>query len=133
MDFAKKILTILLLLVLVAYSGGVSISKHLCKGKIVTRAFNSEAKVCKRAKKQTVFSDVTSVSKPSCCDNEHDFFKSFTFEKNTPFKPLVLAAAEISFPCISIPVITSTSSRVDYYEPPPGRLPTYLKIECLLI
>ena len=132
MDSAKKILSIFLLLVVVAYSGGIKISKHLCKGKVVSRAINHEAKVCKRAKCEINFSDRTAVSKKSCCDSESDFFKSFNFEENTTANNFILANAYFYFPTISIPVITSTSSRVDYYEPPPN-VPIYIRVERFLI
>ena len=133
MNFAKKTLSIILLLVVVAYSGGVSISKHLCKGKVVSRAINSEAKVCKKAKCELHISDRTSVSKKSCCDSKSDFFKSFNFEENPAANNFILATAEILFRTISIPVITSTSSRVDYYEPPPNEIPIYIQVESFLI
>ena len=96
MPLLKKIITFVLILLFAGYAGGISISKHLCKGKVVAKAVNREVKVCNKAKSSTTpFTENTSYSEKSCCDTEVDFFQSDTFSKGKTalqtvalFKPL---------------------------------------------
>jgi len=134
MILIRKTIAIFLLLTVVAYSGGVSISKHFCKGKITSRAFNTAAKPCKKASCKKHQTRELGYTKPSCCNTEQDFFKSFNFEKNQVSQSFVLAIAEMVYPKLIVSDYTSsTKLRVEFYKPPPDPTPIYVRIERYLI
>ena len=95
MHLVKRILSFLLVILIVGYSGGINIAKHLCDGEVVAKALNHEVTVCKKAASTTPLTDDPSYSEKSCCDTEVSFFQSDTFSKTS-----------VSFEFISSTIIT---------------------------
>lgn len=99
MKIFKKIVSFFLIGIILSFSGGLHIGKHLCNGEVVARAINHEVDLCKMAKEAAVQScNIESISLKSCCDTELDFFHSDSFSKT-----LSLSAVYLPVPAIRIP------------------------------
>lgn len=133
MILAKQIAIILLSLVTLSYSGGIAITKHYCKNKIVDKAINSEVKKCKKATASKPFSGETEYQKPSCCSTDFGFFKSSDYE-NTNTELLSIAHFETPF-CSTNPVVKVKSLFVESHQkaPPLSKNPIYILVESYLI
>ena len=80
MNLARYIFSFLMVAVVFAYSGGITIAKHYCKTEVVDLAINSVVEKCKGAKKSTPISSEPIFSERSCCSDEIASFKSFNFQ-----------------------------------------------------
>jgi len=133
MILAKQIAIIFLSLVTLSYSGGIAITKHYCKNKIVDKAINSEVKKCKKAAAAKPFSGETEYQKPSCCSTDFGFFKSSDFE-NANIELLSVTHYETPI-WTSKPVVSAKNSFVESHQksPPLSKLPIYVLVESYLI
>jgi hypothetical protein len=132
MLIAKKIFSFFLIILVVGYSGGINIAKHLCNGEVVAKALNHQVKICKKAQLSSPSRDHSSFSKKSCCDTEFSLFNSDTFSKiNVGFEFL---KADITFETtFLLEVLSEDTSEKDYSHPQLHRLPIYDFIEKYLI
>tara|TARA_R110000868_G_scaffold146835_1_gene367860 strand:+ start:319 stop:747 length:429 start_codon:yes stop_codon:yes gene_type:complete len=79
----RKIVSLFLVGIILSFSGGLHVAKHLCNGDVVARAINHEVELCKKAReaKAAPSCDLESVSSKSCCDTEIEFFHTDSFSK----------------------------------------------------
>lgn len=99
MKWIKNITAVFLVATVLAFSGGLNISIHLCKGEIVSKALNGNAEKCKGASTFAgPLSSGLSFSKKSCCDSESGFYKTFSFEKTAVAKANFQAAIVFTTP-----------------------------------
>lgn len=95
----RKILSLFLIGVILSFSGGLHLGKHLCNGDVVARAINYEVSVCKKAKEAALLIPAEpSVSEKSCCDTDLDFFHTHAFSAEFSFFAFYLLAKAIRFP-----------------------------------
>jgi len=95
----KKILSLFLVGIVLSFSGGLQIGKHLCNGEVVSRAINYEVDVCKKAKEAAALScDIETMSLKSCCDTQLDFFQTDTFSKIISLSAVYLPVSAIKIP-----------------------------------
>lgn len=133
MILAKRIAVIFLSLLTFSYSGGIAITKHYCKHKIVSKAINSEVKKCSKAVAFTPFSKESQVQKPNCCSTDFAFFKSNDFEKTSK---IIFADFTALEPQQTAPVFVSyQNNRAERFKssPPLPNLPIYIFVESYLI
>lgn len=135
MQLAKKIFAQFLILIVVGYSGGINIAKHLCDGVVVAKAVNSEVNVCKKAKESSSpLTNNPSVSKRSCCDTEFSFFQSDDYSKSSVSLDLCVDALFIDYLEITPPIFSVDNSVIPNYVPPPILdKPVYVVYEQYLI
>ena len=133
MIFVKQIAIIFLSLVTLSYSGGIAITKHYCKNKVVAKAINSEVKKCNKATNATPFSGETEYQIPSCCSTDFGFFKSSDFEDS---QVEILTIAHFDIPVYFLkPVIIEKNLFVASHQkaPPLSKRPIYVMVESYLI
>ena len=95
----RKILSFFLVGVILSFSGGLHLGKHLCNGDVVARAINYEVSVCKKAREAALEIPAgPSVSEKSCCDTQLDFFQTHSFAKVISLFALYLPAKLITVP-----------------------------------
>jgi hypothetical protein len=106
----RKIVSFFLIGIILSFSGGLHIGKHLCNGDVVSRAINHEVDVCKKAKDAAILScDIATISLKSCCETELDFFHSDSFSKTLSLSAVYLPVAAIIIP---EPALSSFQSMV---------------------
>lgn len=132
MQLAKKIFSLLLVVLVVGYSGGINIAKHLCDGEVVAKAVNHEVKVCNKAESTTPFSDDPSYSKKSCCDTELNFFQSDTFSKTSVVFDFFAVPTQVEV-FVPTEIASSDNSEQNYSPPLLHSPPIYEFIEQYLI
>lgn len=119
MILARKIFSFLLVVLVLGYAGGINIAKHLCEGKVVAKALNSEVKVCKKAKEsKTPSTNYPSISEQSCCDTEFSFFQSDDFSENQVSLDFTLDSFFIH-DAFTVPVLITVNQPLYNYFPPP--------------
>lgn len=135
MHRAKKIFAQFLILILIGYSGGINIAKHLCDGKVVAKAINSEVHVCKKAKESSSpLTNDPSISKRSCCDTEFSFFQSDDYSQSSVSLDFTVDALFIDYLEITPPIFTVNNSVIpNYVLPPILDKPVYVVYEQYLI
>ncbi len=72
----RKIASFFLVVVFLAFSGGVHIGKHFCKGELIDLAINSEVDKCSKSISPEFPEKGLALSQLSCCNTEIDFYQS---------------------------------------------------------
>lgn len=135
MQLAKKIFAQFLILIVIGYSGGINIAKHLCDGEVVAKAVNSEVRVCNKAcETNSPLTNDPSISELSCCDTEFSFFKSDDFSENFVSTDFSVETFFFEPQDFTPSIFTVDNSTLPNYVPPPILdKPVYVVYEQYLI
>ena len=134
MLLAKKIFSQILILIVVGYSGGINIAKHLCDGDVVAKALNSEVKICKKAEEsKTPRTNDPSFSEQSCCDTEFSFFQSDDFSQDEVSIDFSIEMFSHEYSDELPEIVSDIPSYSDYSPPPLISEPIYVVHEQYLI
>lgn len=100
MVFLQKAISILISLLILGYSGGLSVSTHFCNEDLVDRSILLPAKKCEAASRSIPYSqDGPSVNRPSCCLDIFSEFQSDSFARDqAAFFPEFSAFAIVATP-----------------------------------
>jgi len=135
MLLTRKIFSIALTILILAYSGGISITKHLCEGKVIAKAVNAEVKKCKKSESLSLStnSEERQFNERSCCDTESMFFQANAFEKNA--SDLNYSVATLTTPItFDLALVLDEPSFIIFgLSPPIVGPPIYLAYEQFLI
>lgn len=84
--FMRFILVVVMSVMVLAYSGGITIAKHFCRTELIDLAINGVVKKCDGAKNKTPKSNKPIFSEKSCCSDVVFSFKSFNFQLSSEAK-----------------------------------------------
>ena len=114
---------------ILAYSGGISISKHYCAGDLVSKSINVTNDACSDMNTPL---NKEGYNKVSCCLDEFHFYQASEYDHLTKDIASV-AVLNKDFDTYVDKKITNSRTRFALLAKPPPDLPIYLKVRHLLI
>lgn len=112
----RKIASVFLLLVFLAFSGGIHIGKHFCKGELIDLAINSKVDKCNKTISFEYPEKGLAFSQLSCCNTEVDFYQADHSQKESidNFTTLSFTTSYVD----DLIELINTSARIDESIPP---------------
>ena len=119
------------------FSGGMSIGKHLCEGEVVSKAINFDVKKCKKAAEAPLENNGLNgfIHSEPCCDTEGSFFKTLAFEMGSVFELQDIALEPVIHKLTNVPDVRPNIELVVTGLDPPrlSGLSLLIRIERFLI
>lgn len=130
----RKIAVLFLMLVFLAFSGGIHIGKHFCKGELVDLAINTKVNTCSKSIYFDFPEKGLAFSQLSCCNTEIDFYQSDHSQKEQIDFPSIISQDD--FQLFELNDWVCSGSDIDFKIPPLLSYhapPLYILHECYLI
>lgn len=129
MTLLKKFIALFISILIIAYSGGISIAQHYCADNLKSTHLNTPITSC-LGEEETPCKP--GINKAPCCQDEYSFFETHAFDKNGK---TTITFAEISnVRDFKLPSIIETiEETLHNYSLPPPDVKSYIRHEQFLI